>query len=257
MLTYAGVAGAAADTTITAVGGADGHWDKGSGGTPVEIATGESVTFQFEQANFHNVASSGGANGAENDPRWEPYSYPGEFTLAGAGDADTYTFYKKGTYTFICVAHPGTMTGTIEVDGPDLDIPVETPTATPTATPTVSATASPTPTPPPDDHTSTPAPTPQADTVKPTLSGIKLKGRKRAAKLRFKLSENATVSVQIRKRGSKKVLRAVRLQARAGTRSVVIRSAKLRKGRYTVTLVARDAMGNKSAASNAALRIRK
>jgi plastocyanin len=255
MLTYAGVAGAAADQTITAVGGVDGQWDKGHL-APVEIATGESVTFHFEQGGFHNVASSGAANGAETDVRWDPYAYPAEYQLAAAGASDKYTFYKKGTYSFVCVAHPG-MTGTIEVAGEDKPIPE------PTASPTPSATATPTPspsgnTPPPvDDHTQTPAPTPAADAVKPTLSGVKLKPAKRAAKVTFKLSENATVTVKVRKRGAKKVLRSVTLQARAGTRTVVVRSSKLRKGRYTVTLTARDAMGNTSAASNAALRIRK
>jgi plastocyanin len=263
MLTYAGVAGAAsnaADTTITAVGDAQaGQWDKGHE-APVEIATGESVTWAF-QGGGHNVVSSGAADGAETDPRWDPYAYPpGSFQTAPQGSSDTYTFYKKGTYSFVCEFHPN-MTGTVSVTGTDLPIP--TPTATPTATPTVTATATATPspsgnTPPPvDDHTTTPPPTPPADTTKPALSGIKLKGRKRAAKVTFKLSENATVTVQIRKRGAKKVLRAVTLQARAGTRTVVIRSSKLRKGRYTVTLSARDAMGNKSAASSTALRIRK
>ena len=255
MLTYVAVAGAAADETITAVGGTDGQWDKGHD-APVDIATGEAVTFHFEQGGFHNVVSSGAANGAETDPRWDPYAYPGQFEFAQAGASDKYTFYKKGTYSFVCIAHPG-MTGTIEVTGEDKPIP--TPTATPTATPTVTATATatPTPTPVPDDHTQTPAPTPEADTIKPALSGVKLKAAKRAAKVTFKLSENATVTVKIRKRGAKKVLRSMTLQARAGTRTVVVRSPKLRKGRYTVTLTARDAMGNMSAAANAALRIRK
>ena len=255
MLTYVAVAGAAADETITAVGGIDGQWDKGHD-APVQIATGESVTFHFEQA-VHNVASSAGADGAENDPRWDPYAYPpGTFQIAPAGSSDKYTFYKKGTYSFVCEFH-GNMTGSIVVTGDDKPIP--TPTATPTATPTVTATATatPTPTPVPDDHTQTPAPTPEADTIKPALSGVKLKAAKRAAKVTFKLSENATVTVKIRKRGAKKVLRSVTLQARAGTRTVVVRSPKLRKGRYTVTLTARDAMGNTSAAANAALRIRK
>jgi plastocyanin len=255
MLTYVGVAGAAADTTITAVGDAtEGQWDKGHD-APVEIATGETVTFAFSGAT-HNVASSAGANGAENDPRWNPYAYPGTFEVAPQGSSDKYTFYKKGTYSFVCEFHPG-MTGSIEVTGDDKPIPEPTATVTPTATatPTVAPTQTPVPT--PDDHTQTPAPTPDADTVKPTLSGIKASGKKRAVKVTFKLSENATVTFQVRKRGSKKVLRTVAMRANAGTRTVTLRSAKLRKGRYTVTLVARDSMGNKSAASSKSLRIRK
>jgi plastocyanin len=256
MLTYAGVAGAAADETITAVGDAtEGQWDKGHE-APVTVQTGESVTWSFVGA-AHNVASNGAADGAENDPRWDAYAYPpGTFQVAPQGSSDKYTFYKKGTYSFICEFHPN-MTGTVVVEGEDKPIPE------PTASPTPSATATPTPspsgnTPPPvDDHTQTPAPTPAADSVKPTLSGVKLKAAKRAAKVTFKLSENATITVKVRKRGAKKVLRSVTLQARAGTRTVVVRSSKLRKGRYTVTLTARDAMGNTSAASNAALRIRK
>ncbi len=266
MLTYAGVAGAAnaADTTITAVGDSSlGEWDKGTD-TPVEVATGETVTWAFAGGG-HNVESKANdpGDGAAKDPRWDPYVYPPEeFATAPKGSSDSYTFYKSGTYKFICLFHPN-MAGTVVVTGADQPIP--TPTATPTATPTVTATATPTvtpsgttPPPPVDDHTQTPAPTPAADTVKPTLSGIKLKPRKRAAKVTFKLSENATVTLQIRKRGAKKVLRTVRLQARAGTRTVVVRSKKLRKGRrYTITLTARDAMGNKSSASSAALRMRK
>lgn len=256
MLAYASVAGAAADQTITAVGGANGYWDKGQD-APVPLTTGETVTFAFEQG-IHNVGSS---NASETDPRWEPFVYPGprDIDFATAGSSVKYTFYKKGTYTFVCLVHPTTMKGTIVVDGEDKPIPE--PTATPTPTPpppTPTPTPTPTPAPPPvDDGTRTPAPTPDADAVKPTLSAVKLKGAKRAAKVTFKLSENATVTLKVRKRGAKKVLRTVTLQARAGTRTVVVRSSKLRKGRYTVTLTARDALGNTSAAATAALRIRK
>jgi plastocyanin len=262
MLTYAGVAGAASDETITAVGdGVAGQWDNGVDPDPVQIQTGESVTWVFE-GDLHNVASGGAAGGAENDPRWDAYAYPpGTYQFAPQGSSDTYTFYKKGTYTFVCEFHPDTMTGTVVVDGEDLPIPTPTPTPPPTvtatATPSPTVTPTPTPTPPVDDHLSTPAPSPAADTVKPALSGVKLRAKRRAVRVKFKLSENATVTVQVRKRRAKKVLRTVTLQARAGTRSVVVRSSKLRKGRYTFTLTARDAMGNQSTASSAALRIRK
>ena len=38
----------------------------------------------------------------------------------------------------------------------------------------------------------------------------------------------------------------MRVQAPAGTRTVDVRSSKLKKGRYTVEIAARDAFGNSS-----------
>jgi hypothetical protein len=108
-----------------------------------------------------------------------------------------------------------------------------------------------------DDHTVTPPPTPEADAVTPTLDGVESHASQRTARVTFTLSEHATVTVRLHPRASRSVLRTVRVQARAGTRSVVLRGIKLRKGRYTVTLAARDAMGNVSATSTSALRIRK
>jgi plastocyanin len=259
MLAYGaiGAVGAtgAADETITAVGNGTGTWDKGSPSNPVPIETGDTVTWRFE-GSPHNVAST---SAMPSDPRWEPFLYPGpgEFDAAAVGSSQQFTFYKAGEYTFTCTFHPGVMDGKIVVTGADLPIP----TVTPTATPTVTTTPTPTPTstpPPRDDHGSTPRPGPAADTTGPTLSGIKLRGRRRAARVTFTLSENATVTLQVRNRGRKKSLRTIAVQARAGTRSVVIRSSKLREGRrYTVALSARDAMGNLSATSTSVLRIRK
>jgi plastocyanin len=258
VLAYAaiGAVGAtgAADVTITAVGtGGQSRWDVTG---PVGIETGQTVTWSFA-APTHNVAST---NASATDPRWEPLIYPGptEVDIAPVGSSKSFTFYKQGTYDFVCTLHGSLMSGQIVVTGEDKPIPTESPTPTPTA----SATPTPTPTPgargaapaPRDDHTSTPRPSPGADTTGPTLSGIKLRGRRRAARVTFTLSENATVTLQVRNRG----FRTLAVQARAGRRRVVIRSSKLRKGRrYTVALSARDAMGNVSATSTSALRIRR
>ena len=257
MLTYAGVAGAAADQTIKAEGAGTGsHFIPDA----VTVQTGETVTWEFVTAS-HNLVST---NASPTDPRWEPLLYPAPASTTlprRSAPRPSTRSTRPGTYDVHLPDPRQGMRGTVTVTGDDKPIPE--PTATPTATPTASPTATPTPTvepsgnPPVDDHTQTPAPTPATDTVKPALSGVKLKGQKRAAKVTFKLSENATVTLQVRKRGARKVLRTVTLQAKAGTRTVVVRSSKLRKGRYTVTLSARDAMGNKSAATNAALRIRK
>ena len=169
VLASVGAAGAAQDTTITAVGDAtEGQWDKGVT-APVEIQTGEKVTWSFAGGG-HNVESNSGdpGDGAAKDPAWVPYAYPpGEFQVAPKGSSGAYTFYKSGTYKFICVFHAN-MSGTIVVSGEDQEPPVETPvppdpTPTPDPTPGPSGT-----TPPADDHTSTPPPTALADTSSPT-----------------------------------------------------------------------------------------
>jgi plastocyanin len=271
-LAYAGVAGAAegdvtaaADTTISAVGNAtEGQWDKGNA-APVEIATGDTVTWAFPGAT-HNVASTAGnpGDGAVKDPRWDPYAYPGEFMIAPQGSSTEYTFYKSGTYNFICEFHPN-MTGAVVVTGTDQDIPAGTPTPEPTSSagPSPSATATPPggtgpgTAPPADDHTTTPRPVAATEVVAPAVRGIELRARRRTARVTFTLSEAATVTLQIRKRGSREVLRTFTVQVRAGKRTVALRGGKLRRGRYTVTLTARDSSGNRSEAASAALRIRR
>ena len=74
-------------------------------------------------------------------------------------------------------------------------------------------------------------------------------------RVRFRLSEPATVTVRV-KRG-RKVLKSKRVQAGAGTHSVTVRSKKLKKGRYTVEVLARDAFGNRSKLATKRLSVRK
>jgi len=50
----------------------------------------------------------------------------------------------------------------------------------------------------------------------------------------------------VRVKRGRKVLKAKRVQAGAGTHSVTVRSKKLKQGRYTVVVLARDAFGNRS-----------
>jgi Bacterial Ig-like domain len=154
------------------------------------------------------------------------------------------------------------MDGTITVEDAPTPTPTETATATPTptatATPLPTVSATPTPAPPSDGgHVTTPPPGPGADTTKPTVGGLRLTALRRAVKVKFTLSESATVTVSVKRKGSRKVLKSARVQARAGTRSLTLRSTKLKKGRYTVTIQARDAFGNRSAASTKPLTIRR
>jgi plastocyanin len=265
-LAYAGVAGAAdgggaaaADTTISAVGDAtEGQWDKGVT-APVEIATGDTVTWAFPGAT-HNVASINGnpGDGAVKDPRWDPYAYPGEFVVAPQGSSTEYTFYKSGTYNFICEFHTN-MTGSVVVTGADQEIPSGSPGPDPSTTPSPDPDppSPPGTSPPADDHTTTPRPVAAAERVAPRISRITPRGRRRAARVTFTVSEAATVTVQVRRRGARRVLRTLTVQVRAGRRTVALRSPELRKGRYTVTLTARDSSGNRSESESAGLRIRR
>jgi hypothetical protein len=141
------------------------------------------------------------------------------------------------------------MTGTVTVTGEP--VPTTTATATPTETP------SPTPVPRPSDpHTVTPAPGgTAADSVKPTVAGVKLTSLRRAVRVRFALSEPATVTVRVKRKRS--LLKTARVQAPAGARNVTLRSSRLTKGRYTVEIEARDGYGNRSTVASKRLTVRK
>jgi plastocyanin len=254
MLGTMGVAGAAqlaAEKTIDAT--AANQFVPGS----VDIATGDTVVWNFT-GGTHNV---NGTSGPAEDPDWpnvnSGFKSSGEYR---------YTFTQPGTYTFVCDAHPG-MGGAVTATGaPVTPTPTPSATPTPTTTPTPQPTATPTATPGPsgttppvDDHTTTPAPVniSSADSTAPALSGLQLKALRRGARVTFKLSEPATVTLRFKKRGTSKVVRTVRLQARPGTRTVTVHSARLKRGRYTVELLARDATGNTSSPLRSNLRIRR
>jgi plastocyanin len=204
----------------------------------VSIATGDSVTWHIAPPatnTSHNVA---GDNDPPEDPSWQGYA--SDFV---ANDAITHTFDQPGTYDFVCQAH-ASMVGTVTVTGDPVGTPSPTPSATPTPTPIVN---------PGGGQPTTPAPPASTDKVKPTVARIKLKALRHAARVTFKLSENATVTIRVRR--GKKVLKSVRLQARAGTRTVKVRSSKLTKGRYTIEVRARDASGNTSTLATKSLRL--
>ena len=70
----------------------------------------------------------------------------------------------------------------------------------------------------------------------------------------FRLSENATVTIQV-KRGNRTV-KTVTKQFAAGERAVSLRSSKLRKGRrYKIEVRARDASGNVSTLASKTVRV--
>jgi plastocyanin len=220
-------------------------WDKPA----VAVQTGEKVTWDLNSNDnqFHNV--KGTANPA--DP-----NYATLYVLPAREGTVSYTFTQPGAYEFVCEVHSGTMRGTVTVTGAPTTptaTPSTTPSTTPTSTPTPTATAStappapqPTTAPSPSDNRLTPAPSRgrAADTTKPMISKLKLKAVRRGARVSFSLSETSSVTIRF-KRG-KSTVRTVRLSARAGTRSLTVRSSRLTKARYSVEIEARDARGNRA-----------
>jgi hypothetical protein len=185
----------------------------------VTINTNETVTFHFE-GEPHNAIG--------NSPvPWKVPDPPPEH--APKGSTYTETFTQPGDYAFVCSVHEE-MTGTIKVLGPP---PTET-TAPPSS-------------PPPSGEVTTPPPSGGGDDgVKPTVRSVRTKALNGGVRVQFKLSEPATVTVRVKRRGASKTLKSKSVQAAAGTRSVTLRSKQLKKGKYTVEVQARDAFGNRS-----------
>jgi plastocyanin len=228
----AGIASAAQDETITA--------DDSTVFTPSEVTidVGESVTWTFANpTNPHNVVAK------PDSPT--PWSTGDGFPVANHPNVGPITFDGAGTYTFQCQAHGG-MEGRVIV-GDGGDPPPPPPPPPPPASPP----------PPGDTHPITPAPSGGTDTVKPTVRKLRAKALRHAVRVRFRLSEPATVTVRIKRRGSRKVLKSARVQAAAGTRTVTLRSKRLKKGRYVVEIQARDALGNRSKLATKRLALRR
>jgi hypothetical protein len=96
--------------------------------------------------------------------------------------------------------------------------------------------------PPPVNDKETP-PAPTLDTVAPVLSKLGVKPLRRGLRLRFTLSEDATLRIVVKRRGAaRSVVRTV--EARAGIRSLKLRVGRLHKGRYTVRVVPTDSAGS-------------
>ncbi|HEX8205245.1 MAG TPA: PKD domain-containing protein, partial [Solirubrobacteraceae bacterium] len=85
------------------------------------------------------------------------------------------------------------------------------------------------------------------DLVAPVIKGLRLKRAK--GRLRFRLSETATVRVKIQRRNGRKFRAAKaarRIAGKTGANAVKVATKRLRPGRYRVVVTATDAAGNKS-----------
>src|SRR5690349_10539269 len=189
----------------------------------VTIQTGDTVVWDMSSGGTHNA---GPKSSTPADPVWDARPKYTEFPAR-----DQYTFGKPGTYEFVCYAHAPYMSGTIVVEGEPVETATPTSTPTVTATPTFAATVPPGVTVTPDDHLTTPLPgkgQAAKDTEAPRLSAAKVKRDRAGAKLRFTVSEPATIRVLAYRKGVKRPVTSATWHVAAGKRSVIVRSASLR-----------------------------
>jgi plastocyanin len=192
--------------------GGDNHrWEPG---TEVAVQAGDTVTWRYDGTTLaHNVKSTS-ANWNLDTP-------------ASTSDPTpvTFRFPAEGTYTFVCKFHADTMTGQVKVGNP--------------------------PPPPPPPLSEQPFPNDQpapatlevADQRRPRLSRVRAKAVRDGARVRFRLSERARVTVRFKLAGI--TVKSVRRNLRAGARRIIVRDARMR-GRYRIEVFARDLAGNRS-----------
>jgi plastocyanin len=236
-LGIAGAAGAGERADVTVFASEQGSWcfttdatnkSCSSPNAPVDVTIdpGDTVTWEFPgpYSAAHNAISDSANWTFTTGPASNPHT----------PNPTSYEFNNPGVYTFRCQLHDF-MNGTVRVGNA-----TPTPTATATATPP----SSPPPDTHPDTHPDTPAPSGSDDAVKPTVRSVRSTAIRRGVRVRFTLSEPATVTVRVKR--ARRVVKSARVQAPAGTRTVTLRSKRLKKGRYTVEIAARDGSGNRS-----------
>jgi plastocyanin len=200
--------------------GPNNRWEPSA----VTVKVGDTVTWRFDGTQLaHNLKSKSGA--------WTVDS------PASTQNAQpvTFTFAAEGTYTFECKFHADTMTGTVTVGSP--------------------------PPPPPPPLSEQPWLNDQqpptdfdvADQTRPRLSGVHATPVRNGARVRFRLSERARVSVRFKLAGV--TVKATRRTFRAGRHRLTVRDPRMH-GRYKIEVVARDVAGNRSRVKSHRLTIR-
>ena len=91
------------------------------------------------------------------------------------------------------------------------------------------------------------------DTTPPSVTGLRVRRSRRTALIRLILSEPADFSIRLRRGG--RTAATHRYTAGTGQTSLRISIRKLKRGRYTVLVTAKDKAGNSSAPARASLRI--
>jgi plastocyanin len=221
-------AASAADQTVQAVDGtAADNFNNRWSPRDVTVKSGEKVTWSFAgTAAAHNVQS-------------ETSNWSFHTDIGVAKPPAIFTFATPGTYGFVCQVHPDTMKGTVTVTDAGGNPPPPPPP------PPLSEQPFPNDSPPPTVLEIT-------DEQRPSLTRVRISRVARGARVRFRLSEPARVTIRF-KRG-RKTVKTRRVDARKGTRTVTVRG--LRAGRYRVEVRARDLAGNQSRLKRARLSVR-
>jgi plastocyanin len=192
--------------------------------TPAEVtvAPGDTVRWTFAGPDTnHSVTADGGqAESFDSDPGDpSPFHAP--------GDTFEHTFATTGTFRYHCKVH-AYMSGRVVVQ----------------------------------DGGSPPA----GDATAPAVSALDARGgrscrnrgrrcRKRPTRISFTLSEAAEVQIELERSRGASPAPIVR-DGEAGDNSVKLRRRRVRRGRYTLALVATDAEGNSSAEATERFRVR-
>jgi plastocyanin len=201
--------------------GTNHRWEPG---TEVAIQAGDTVTWRYEGTSLaHNVKST--------SPNWSLDTPASTSNPAPVSQ----TFPTEGTYTFVCKFHADTMTGQIKVGNP--------------------------PPPPPPPLSEQPFLNDQrppsalelADHRRPRLSRVRARAVRNGARVRFRLSERARVTVRVRFAGI--TVKSRRRTFRAGRHGLTVRDRRMH-GHYRIEVVARDPAGNRSRLARDRLTIR-
>lgn len=223
---------AAANADIQAVDGvAANNFVNAWAPASVSIQAGDTVTWRFDNAQLpHNVASSGG--------NWQT---PLDSPLGVKQPPVSQQFSQPGQYEFVCEVH-SEMRGTVLVAAPGAPPPP--------------------PPPPPMETGPDPFPNPttapdvfeRSDDERPRVLGLQASGVRRGARIRFRLTEDARVTVRV-KRG-RRTIRATSVSLARGTHRLTMSGRQLVAGRYQIEISARDNAGNRSRLTSDRVRIR-
>lgn len=187
----------------------------------VTIKAGETVTWTW--SNTHNVDAT--------STNWD--------ITSGTTSPFSHTFAAAGTYDYVCQFHSA-MTGRVIVTDAGGTPPPPPPPPPPSEQPWT-------------NDQQPPDPFEVVDEVRPQLTRVRLAAVRDGARVRFRLSERARVTVRFRLGGV--VVKASRKTFGAGAGRLTVRDRRMH-GRYRLEVFARDLSGNRSRVKHARVTVR-